>query len=143
MSVETSFAEGDPVECKAGIGTVTYCEDGFMEVALKDRTERNFKAPFEGKVWHYVKPVRVADLPVWTTIMQHPKVLERSSALEDFHGITSAVAMVIGGEVSSWSQLSDYQRLNFLAVLTGCPAPFWRDAAESGNLDELVETWLK
>jgi hypothetical protein len=143
MIAVLSFAEGDAVECKAGVGEVTYCEDGFMEVRLKDRTERTFNAPFEGKVWHYVMPVSVSDLPVWTTIMQHPKVRERSPALVDFHRIASVAAMSLGGDTRPWTALDDFQRVNFLAILVGCPAVIWRDAAENGRLDELAASWLK
>jgi hypothetical protein len=143
MIAVLSFAESDAVECKAGIGEVTYCEDRFMEVRLRDRTERTFNAPFEGKVWHYVKPVPLDELPVWTIIMQHPKVLERGPAIEDFHRIASVAAMSLGGDVSPWAKLRDYQRLNFLAVLTGCPTAVWKDAAETGKLDELAAAWLR
>jgi hypothetical protein len=138
-----TFTEGDDIECKAGLGTVTYCEDGFMEVRLRDRTERTFKAPFDGKVWRYVKPVPVSELPVWTTIMSHERVVARLGSLHQFHALASMAARAAGGRVSRWDELSDFQKVNFLGVSSGCPAPFWKDAADNGTLDQLAAAWLK
>lgn len=139
----TEFKEGDDVECKAGRGTVTYCEDGFMEVRLLDRTERTFFAPFQGKVWQYVKLIPVEELPVWSEIVKHPDVSPHLGRVAQFQAVLTALASRTGGQAESWKNLADFHKCNFLAAMTGCPVAIWREAAEKGKLSTLAARWLQ
>lgn len=139
--MDVTFAQGDEVECKAGIGTITYFEDGYMDIELtKDCSERSFFAPFEGKVWPYVKPVPVNELPLWDEILA--KIPEITLAEAWMNSVSAGMAVrFLGGEAKDWKELSAYNKLNFVAVTTGCPLSIFKDAYESGNLDVLIERW--
>jgi hypothetical protein len=54
----------------------------------------------------------------------------------------TALATIVGGRGSTWAELEDYHRVNFLAVFTGCPTEIWQNAAINGTLDQLAENWL-
>lgn len=138
-----TFKEGDIVECKFGLGTITYFEDGYMDVELaKDRSERSFFEPFEGKVWPYVKPVPVNELPLWDEILA--KIPEITLAEAWMNSVSAGmVVRFLGGEAKDWKEFSAYNKLNFVAVTTGCPQSVLKDAYESGNLDALIGSWCE
>jgi len=136
------FKMNDEVECKHGVGRVTYCEDGFMELRLHNGIEKNFFAPFAGKVWPYVKPVPVEELPLWTDLINHPAVAPHMEAVHDYQFSMSMIVAWVKGNAAAWSTLSDYQKANFLAVYSGCPLEYWREAFEAGRIEIHAQRWL-
>jgi hypothetical protein len=135
----TTFSVGQEVECKAGIGKITYFEDGFMEVTLGSGIEKDYWAPFDGKVWPYVKPIPVSELPVWDDIVNDPAVASNIEDAKWYHAMTSRIVEGFGGSAGGWDELSGYQKVHFLSVRTGIPVSVLKEARECGKLDEIFQ----
>lgn len=139
--VET-FKNGDLVECKAGVGTITYFEDDYMDIELKNGTERSFFAPFEGKVWPYVKPVPMSELPVWDEILKRVPELTLAEAWTQSM-VAGMAVRILGGQAKEWDELRAYNKVHYISLITGCPVSIFREAYENGQIETIIEKWCK
>lgn len=138
-----AFELHQPVECKAGIGKITYFEDNFMEVTLNDGTERTFWGPFEGKVWNYVAPAKKEKSdgisPIWDEILNHPAMSRfyRAAQLEQT-AMGFVVEILSGKAVDPWDQLNAFQKMQFISVATALPVGVILEAKLNNTLEELL-----
>lgn len=136
------FKAGDVVEFKHGTGVISYYENGYMDISLdRDRSERSYFAPFEGKVWHWVKPVPINERPEW-----HEIVVYASDPLEKTHSIyeqSCSIVTILGGYVAPWEELTPFQKMNYLCLHTGFLTEDWLTAFTKGKLKELSNSALE
>lgn len=136
----TNFKLGQKVECKHGLGKITYLEDGLMEVTLTNGVEKNFWEPFDGKVWPCLEPAKqpsVSEHPVWSEITSNPSVIDHMNGAKAYHTLIGGLLTRLGGGASNWDKMSPYQQVNVLAVYSGIPIGVLKEAAETDSLDKL------
>lgn len=134
------FVLGQTVECKSGIGEITYLEDGLMEVTLKNGVEKNFWKPFSGKVWPYKapeKPIPESENPIWETIANNPKIQPYLIGAQAYHSLIGGLLNRIGGGAGQWDNMSAFQQANVLGIYVGLPTSVLKEAAVTGRLEEL------
>lgn len=136
-----NFELGQKVECKSGRGKITYLEDGLMEVTLTTGVEKNFWAPFDGKVWPYQEPEKqlpVSEHPVWSRIASNQAIANHMNGAKAYHTLIGGLLTRIGGGASSWDRMSAYQQVNVLAVYLGIPVGVLKEAEETNSLTKLL-----
>ncbi len=140
--MENGFAVGVPVQCKHGIGKINYLEDGLMSITLRDGTEREYWAPFEGKVSLYVeppKPVKESELPIWAEILDDAHVARFLTGARIYFLSTSLLVHVLGGRATAnWEDLAPHQKVTILGVYLGLPVSIIKEAKENGQLEQLL-----
>jgi hypothetical protein len=133
-----NFALGQTVGCKHGSGEITYLEDGLMEVTLTTGVEKNFREPFLGKVWLYDESVKqISDSSIWQRIAANPSVIDHMNGAKSYHLLIGGLLTRLGGGAGRWDNMSACQKVNVLAVYSGIPVDFIKQAAETDSLAKL------
>lgn len=131
-----NFSEGQTVNTKFGVGKITYCDDDYMDVVVAG-AERNFFAPFVGKVWEYTPPPPKDQ--IWRDILARPDMTPLIALTKlNLHGMNFMMSL-LNGSIAEWDDLTPTQQMNHVAVATAIPLAFWAEAKESGNLEKLIE----
>lgn len=107
------------VNTPKGKGEVTYIEDGYIEVTVNG-VEMSFDAPFNG-VTEYTgpKPITPENFKISNRFddIEIPFLMEQLARLQ--HVQISYAVTVLGGTADPWEELSQEQKLNFVAIAMG------------------------
>lgn len=134
--MENIFAKGQTVNTKYGVGTITYFEDDYMDVDINGR-ERNFFAPFSGKVWQYSPPPPKDQ--IWRDILDRSDMAPILSLTKlNVHGINFMTSL-FKGNVTEWEELTPTQQMFHVSNATHVPLSVWKDASETNELDLIIE----
>lgn len=105
-----------------GVGTVSYVEDGYIEVTVAGN-EFSFEAPFS-ELAEYVDPEQVLAGKIAADFAQEVKaefIINNLSGRwllkgRKLHAEAILLTSIVGGSATPWDQLSNVQKLNYVAV---------------------------
>jgi|SRR5690606_31937943 len=133
--MSNKFSEGQVVNTKFGVGKITYYDDDYMDVVVNG-AEKNFFAPFDGKVWEYQQPS--AGDQMWLDILARADMatLIRLTKL-NLHAISFVVSLY-KGNTTEWDDLTATQKMNHIAVTSKLPLAVWAEAYRTGEIADLI-----